>query len=442
MKKQTEEILDTVKSEMEKQEVKEEGLDTDKVDESDAQAGIAGIIDVKVDLDKYLVAVGMDCADKTIQTLKDNDRGLHVSQKMERVINAYDTAEQINAVLIPFQAEDLVELLDNEQEIKINAYKECVRPNDVRFSLSYYLDPVKTDDDIYDEELFHLSSEMLTVSMPNDEEREWIMFIFYGDIAFPDAGITVGFQNCGNGSTIAIASGMGKSVAQTLNYEYRKWLDQGTWYTKENLLDAVKNCNREQRKSRTSDITDVNKFAIDVAVSLNERFIFKLLSHTYMEWIETDTEISREDIESVAESLSTCDTGIIMPDNEFLPYAYIDSFVSDKYVEKMFDIASQTSSELASNIFTTYSLPDVWDEDICVMLGNQNDEWCAEVIFKKAENNFLTVSYSLLYLGTNEKFMHIQKILNKYGDEIDETFTCKSPYGKWSEYDGIKNIGN
>ena len=93
-------------------------------------------------------------------------------------------------------------------------------------------------------------------------------------------------------------------------------------------------------------------------------------------------------------------------------------------------------------------LPDNWSTDAIVILGDKDDHFYAAIEFTDItdtqfnSSQVLEMKYYFMIMDENQSIMDIQSALSSYREYIgsDTNFSFASPYGAWSEYEGITNL--
>lgn len=406
---------DTIDLGMSKQQIEDTEFDVDIIDgANDVDDGDNVDGESDSDINKYLLSMGMQCIEKMVQELKNIDSGY-----LQENIQSIENAESVNAVLVPYKAQELIDIMEDYNIEYVN--------NTLRY-LKDYISPSAAMSYLFRASEIILPYEFnqsFAVVLPDYRGQEWILPIFFGDIESPNAGIIVFFQQAGNDIVYIESYDLKKDAAQWLVQNCAEWLDNGIWYTEKELLEVRENFDVEQLDFPESDVKDINRFLVETAVSINNQFYENLISDDFVEYISNNDNVGVEEHKHMSSAVNSFDIGIMVPG--LARYWECGAYESVYY---------RLYWELSDDVFTICSLPENWTEDIAVILGNQDANYYAVIWFKNLNNNALEVEHVLYALPENRKFMGIIDGIKGSLSKVE----IESPYGFWTEYEGIQNL--
>lgn len=412
----------------------------------------------------YILALGMDYAAESIQALSE-----HAGES--QAIQAMCHGEIVNAVLMPFQAEDAISALypdEIEDDMLLQRYAKYITPTVFNSSImAGSLSPVDSVEELqaYWTEYSLLNagySRGFMAAKPTDAYQDQVLFIFYGNKYSPDAVICVSFHSSGNDIITGYVMCFGAFVAQRMVDEWSGWFSQGTWFINEELLDAQRNTDIAQRSVAVSEESDINKFLIQTAKTMNDSFcqLFALSreeASTFAEEYDIDEDYKEELswMVQMADSLERFDMAAVMTVESSFPfsvtYGSYETFLYSNYgyPSTLVSIIQSYEGLLKGAVDTSYPIPQDWSEDVYVLLGSTDADFYAILSFQKVSGQALDVSYHFFPLLEDESFTDIQgvvgnwkKIDDSFGGTLlsDAVFSYASPYGAWHSYEGIQNV--
>lgn len=375
----------------------------------------------KNDIDEYLLASGMVCIEKLDQVFSDFKSA---SSQIESTVRAFRENETFSAVLVPFQTNEVTEML----HLNISGYYEYLPEYLNAYALHNLFYWSYTDMDTYDIDewtCFSSVSSHIAIPVPDNKSGSWVLIAFYGDISNPEAGVLVTFDTSGDNLISVNARCFGNEITKYLVDNCQEWLKQGNWYTSEELIQSEDDFDISATQVSKINISDMNKFLIETAIQMNTLFYQDLISDDVKAYVTQSDDINYnyKNIEEIAASTNDFDIGIIIPAN------------TATYYSTEYPLSTWSLSNLSNNIVKLCPLPKDWIEDVSVILGSQHSNCYAKVTFISGvdifDNNILNVGYESIPIVGAEKFMK--------GFTKDKV-TYDSPYGDWTEYAGIQNI--
>lgn len=297
--------------------------------------------------------------------------------------------------------------------------------------------------------------EFMIVSL-SDEFQDMELFFFYGSKDSPEACIIVTFHSSGNDIITGSVSCWDMDMTQYMTDVLSDYFRHGTWFTKEELIEARRDAGGVQREIPRSEESDINEFLIQTAKSANDSFCQFCDSFGELEVIDDDVQAMR----IFANSAKGFDTAAVMTVKEEKDdiYGMAMSFSSFLGLYRVYNTDSHImtgwiqycENMLRGAMDTSYSLPQDWTEDVYVLLGSADTDFYALVSFREGSGQALVVDYLFFPLAEDENFMDIQDIIGnwkKLDKDIfggvylsDTVFSFASPYGSWESYNGIQNL--
>lgn len=439
-------------------------------DQQEGQAGKDVPAQEKIDgklsdnTQSYILALGMDYAAESIQALSE-----HTDES--QAIQAMCHGEIVNAVLMPFSAEDAISALyldEIEDDMLLQRYAKYITSG--VFNNLIMTRFLSTVDSVEEHQAYWTEYSLLNAgysrvfmaAKPTEVYQDQVLFIFYGNRTSPEAVICVSFHSSGNDIITGYVMCFGAFVAQRMVDEWSGWLSQGTWFINEELLDAQRNTDIAQRSVAVSEESDINKFLIQTVKTMNDSFCHMIVS-SYEEAsayageydIDEDYEEERAWMVQFADSLEHFDMAAVMTVESSFPFSVTyGSYGTFLYSNYGYPIALQSiihsyEGLLVGNVDTSYPVPRDWSEDVYVLLGSADANFYAILSFQKVSGQALGVSYHIFPLLEDESFMDIRGVVGNwkeiddlFGGQLlaDAVFSYASPYGTWHSYKGIQNV--
>ena len=411
----------------------------------------------------YILALGMDYVAESIQTLSE-----YIGESQS--IQAMCYGEIVNAVLMPFQAEDVISALfpdGIEDDMLSQRFAKYITPTYFNSLISTHFYPAVDSDEEYqaywtEYQMLNAGYRRFMAAKPTNACQDKVLFIFYGNKISPEAVICVSFHSSGNDIITGQVMCFGAFVAQRMVDEWSGWLLQGIWFTNEELLEAQRNTDIEQRSVAVSEESDINEFLIETAKTINDSFcqlfvLSKEEASAYTEEYDVDEDYKEEVSWMVqfADSLERFDMAAVMTVEGSFPFSAFYSgysfflYDSSGYPAQLTSLLNGYENLLLGNVDTSYPIPRDWSEDVYVLLGSADADFYAILSFHKVSGQALGMSYHIFPLLEDESFMDIQGVVGnwkKIDDSLglnllsDAVFSYASPYGTWHSYEGIQNV--
>lgn len=426
-----------------------------------------------IDMETWLLAAGMECAEESARTLSEYVESLRTYgyEYEGEAVSAMCRGEMVNALLVPHQAGDAWEILypdsgpDGADAAAVSQicakyvtpiyFMESIRSNYSSFLMQNSDDREKTEKIQKMQVMYGGTGGFMAVN-PTDEFRDMELFIFYGSKDSPEACITVAFHSSGNDIITCSALCWDADMTQYMVDALSGYSSQGTWFTKEELTEAQRDAGGVQREIPRLEESDNNEFLIQTVKSANDSFCRLCDSFGELEVIDDDVQAMR----IFADAAGKFDTAAIMTVKEEKDDIYGMAMSFSSYLGTYRALTSDSivmtswigfcENMLKGATDTSYSLPQGWTEDVYILLGSADADFYALVSFQEVPGQALSVDYLFFPLAEEESFMDIQgmagnwkKIDNDYcGGEYlsDAVFSFASPYGSWDSYDGIQNL--
>ena len=375
---------------------------------------------------KYLVSAGMAFARKTAECiLGEAESGgyngfIEDEEQLQLIIHALQQGAH-SAIWIPFQEEDVGTKLQFDT-MGIYEYLPRLLKASTLYNKFYQESP-------------NIRAGWATLGMlegvfsvsPDTNFESAVMLIFYGDSLDSEAGIMVSFDSKGNNLVWMVARCFDKELIDYLVNNGKDWLDEGIEYTKQEIEEIEKEYNIAALAVPNSDVGDINKFLIETAVDINQLFCQNLIKDGVKNCIDElgfPANIQYTEITEWVQVASQFDTGIVLPHG---------SYHSGNYS------IDQGSLRLLTNTSQVYQIPKDWIEDTCIILGSQDAEYYAIILFEACGNsgigglggNYLRAMYFFEPFNENDRFMKVFS---------EDKISYDSPYGDWTEYAGVQNI--